>query len=87
MSAKTIPTFVSNMSHALQIVECLLRWQRGSSKNRRLHVYYRAARIYDITLHERDLQLYYEGLILRDHHGDAFDRNLATERPEQERRC
>lgn len=44
------------------------------------------AQLLEIVMCERDWQLYYEGLILADHHGDAFDRNLATERPEQARR-
>jgi hypothetical protein len=42
--------------------------------------------VLEITLYEYDWQLYYEGLILTDHHGDTFDRNLITEKAEQDRR-
>ncbi|KAL5119676.1 hypothetical protein ACEQ8H_002522 [Pleosporales sp. CAS-2024a] len=42
--------------------------------------------ILDITLYERDLQLYYEGLVLADRYGKSFTRNLGTEHEEQERR-
>jgi hypothetical protein len=40
----------------------------------------------DITLYERDWQLYYEGLVLSHRYSDAFDRNLVTEKSEQESR-
>jgi hypothetical protein len=43
------------------------------------------AQVLEITLYEYDWQLYYEGLILTDHHGDTFDRNLITEKAEQDR--
>lgn len=48
--------------------------------------YHTLAILLDVTLYERDLQLYYEGLVLFDRYGDAFDRNLVTERDEQDRR-
>jgi hypothetical protein len=48
--------------------------------------YHTLAILLDVTLFERDLQLYYEGLVLANRYGDAFDRNLVTERDEQDRR-
>lgn len=75
------------MVHILHIVECLDLRQQGLSWRLRFRWYYEKAQLFDIILCERDLQLYYEGLILHDNHGDAFDRNLTTERAEQDWRC
>jgi hypothetical protein len=87
MSELTDCTFIYDMVHALHNVELLDFRQQGLSLRRRFRWYCEKAQLFDITLYERDLQVYYEGLILRDNHGDAFDRNLATERSEQDWRC
>ncbi|KAH3978881.1 hypothetical protein HBI73_059220 [Parastagonospora nodorum] len=48
--------------------------------------YHTLAILLDLTLFERDLQLYYEGLVLANRYGDAFDRNLEMNRIEREER-
>jgi hypothetical protein len=50
------------------------------------YLYHALAILLDVTLYERDVQLYYEGLVLTDRYGDAFDRNLISERDEQNMR-
>ena len=79
-------TFSTDLVHAFQFVNCWHCWRGVPRTNHKLHKYYRTAQILDITLYERDWQLYYEGLVLRDHYEDAFDRNLVAEKPEQDRR-
>jgi hypothetical protein len=44
------------------------------------------AQVLEITSCERHQQLYYEVLILAARYGNAFDRNLTTERQEMEQR-
>lgn len=86
MSETTLTAFGVSTIHAAQIIKHLERRQRGCSADRRLQLHCGFVRTYEVTLYERDWQLYYEGLVLRDHHGDAFDRNLATEEAEQKMR-
>jgi hypothetical protein len=74
MSHLPDPTFCSDLAHAFVIIERLPTAFLG------------IAQLLEITLYERDLKLYYEGLVLSDRYGDAFNRNLVTEKREQERR-
>jgi hypothetical protein len=80
------PIFCYDQVHVLHYTKIFQKGINAFNVHHQTRVCLRVAQILEITLYERDWQLYYEGLVLRDNYGDAFDRNLATEKPEQERR-
>jgi hypothetical protein len=82
----SLPMFCYDLTHALKIIGERSERKARDSRNHYLDQVCDIAQVLCITLHERDQQLYYEGLILAGHHGDAFDRNLTTERQEKELR-
>jgi hypothetical protein len=84
----TTTAFFYDISHAFQYFDRIL-WEYGYDCCRKcdnLYAYHDLACILDVTLYERDFQLYYEGIALSSCYGAGFDRNLVTERAEQERR-
>jgi hypothetical protein len=80
------PTFCHDLPHAFLVIEQLCEYPTTDPASHPLVQLCRTAQVLEVTFCERDMQLYFEGLILADHHGDAFDRNLTTERQEMELR-
>jgi hypothetical protein len=89
MSTPHRPQFYRDPIHAFQAVRIWQEWAAPANQRSRHEMtdaLCASAQVLEIILYEYDWQLYYEGLILIDHHGDAFDRNLITEKAEQDRR-
>jgi hypothetical protein len=81
--------FFYDSSQVLRFFEIRLWWYCGYTLRGMcldISVYHELAQMLEIALHERQLQLYYEGLILTDRYGEAFQRNLVSEKDEQDRR-
>jgi hypothetical protein len=80
--------FFHDPSQVIRSHDFLLRHNGYTHRNKSLDIstYHKLACMLETALYERNWQLYYEGLILADRYGEAFQRNLASEKDEQDRR-
>jgi hypothetical protein len=80
------PIFCHDTVRAFLVIKQLSAHPTLNSANQHLMQLCATAQVLETTFYERDQQLYYEGLLLSDRYGDAFDRNLTTEIVELEQR-